>query len=149
MTNHHDTKTRLTCEAPVTVPGPHPGCAEFAPPEEFICGQPAAYRTTVRDRETFIEDTYLTCLGHHPELIAPSPFETVVDDEPIEQVKHTIRWFAVVDGTRIARRSWMTPANGWHGFDATCSCGWDSRTGGALQARIDDAVRDHKWEVEG
>jgi hypothetical protein len=29
------------CEVIHSVPGPHPGCAEFAPPEEFSCGNRA------------------------------------------------------------------------------------------------------------
>jgi hypothetical protein len=33
---------------------------------------------------------------------------------------------------------------GTWGYDATCSCGWDSRTGGALRRYVADLVADHK-----
>lgn len=35
----------------------------------------------------------------------------------------------------------------WDGWDAECSCGWGSHTGGAILARVREAVANHKWEV--
>ena len=60
---------------------------------------------------------------------------------------HTISWFGVDPSTRerIPRTRHMNGAD-W-GWDATCSCGWDSRTGGAIQQRIIESIADHKWEA--
>lgn len=33
------------------------------------------------------------------------------------------------------------------GWDARCSCGWGSHTGGAIAPRIRDAIASHKWDV--
>lgn len=33
------------------------------------------------------------------------------------------------------------------GFDVTCTCGWASRTGGAVRVRIEEAISDHRFEV--
>ncbi len=57
---------------------------------------------------------------------------------------HRIRWYVVVDGQRIPKTSAMRGA--WPGYDATCSCGWDSKTGGALRPRVAEAIADHKRE---
>ena len=57
---------------------------------------------------------------------------------------HRIRWFAVADGQRFPRTHIM---RGQWGYDAVCSCGWDSRTGGALRRYVEDAVADHKRDV--
>lgn len=38
------------------------------------------------------------------------------------------------------------------GWDAECSCGWNSRTGGAIQERVREAIADHRdvvrWNAE-
>ena len=57
---------------------------------------------------------------------------------------HKIRWFVVLDGKRLPREASMRGPWGW---DATCSCGWDSRVGGGTLRYIRDLVRDHKWDV--
>lgn len=31
-------------------------------------------------------------------------------------------------------------------WDASCSCGWESRTGGATKASVQRDVDDHKWD---
>jgi len=68
-----------------------------------------------------------------------------------EQAGHRISWFAVLPGdfaagrTRIPRNRHMNGRD-W-GWDATCTCGWDSRTGGAIQARVEDAIADHRDTV--
>jgi hypothetical protein len=33
------------------------------------------------------------------------------------------------------------------GWDAACSCGWETRTGGAIANRIRDDIAEHKWDV--
>jgi hypothetical protein len=52
-----------------------------------------------------------------------------------------IRWFAVTEGQRIPATSTMRGTWGW---DATCSCGWDTRTGGATRSYVREEVRLHK-----
>lgn len=60
-------------------------------------------------------------------------------------MKHSIRWFVYVDGKRIPRTATM---RGTWGYDAVCSCGWDSKTGGAVESYVRNAVADHKWDVD-
>ena len=57
---------------------------------------------------------------------------------------HRIRWWVYAGGERIPREATM---RGQWGYDATCSCGWDSRTGGAVRSCIEREVHDHKWDV--
>lgn len=54
---------------------------------------------------------------------------------------HTIRWFVYAGRNRIPHTSIM---RGSWGYDAVCSCGWDSHTGGALRRYVADLVADHK-----
>jgi hypothetical protein len=39
--------------------------------------------------------------------------------------------------------------NGWVAWDAECSCGWGSHTGGAIRERVLEDVEDHKRTVGG
>jgi hypothetical protein len=55
--------------------------------------------------------------------------------------EHRVRWFVYAGGERIPRTATMRGA--W-GYDAVCSCGWDSRTGGALRRYVADSVWLHK-----
>ena len=62
-----------------------------------------------------------------------------------------IRWFGVGSANGVKFRE---PRNsGMHGrdwgWDATCSCGWDSHTGGAIQERVREAVSDHLFHEHG
>lgn len=56
--------------------------------------------------------------------------------------EHRIRWYARLDGDWIPRNRHMQ--GGLWGWDAKCSCGWQTRTGGAIQERIRDEVAMHK-----
>lgn len=58
---------------------------------------------------------------------------------------HKVRWFVYAGGEKMPRESTMRGA--WDGYDAECSCGWKSRTGGAVKRAVTDAVRSHKWDV--
>lgn len=59
---------------------------------------------------------------------------------------HRVRWFARDGGPdRIPRNRHMNGRD-W-GWDATCSCGWETRTGGAIQERIREAIAEHRWDV--
>jgi len=51
------------------------------------------------------------------------------------------KWYAVYRGERYPRARYMA-ARHW-GWDVVCRCGWDSRTGGAIQASVKRAAEDH------
>lgn len=64
---------------------------------------------------------------------------------------HRIRWFARVQLVEGDRLGWLPrtehmAGRDW-GWDVRCSCGWETRTGGAIQQRIRDAIADHRSEV--
>lgn len=55
--------------------------------------------------------------------------------------KVTIKWFWVAsDGSKFRNNRGFI-GNAW---DATCSCGWESRTGGAIKASVQRDVETHK-----
>ena len=69
-----------------------------------------------------------------------------------EIVKHSIKWWAI--GTsmtgeryRIRRQSSMSMASNNFGWEATCSCGWETHTGGAVPSCVRDLIADHKFDV--
>jgi hypothetical protein len=67
---------------------------------------------------------------------------------PEQRRAHKITWWVYLgsgpDQERIPRTSQMRGA--WP-YDATCSCGWDSRTGGGLRRYVEECVDDHKVDV--
>jgi len=54
---------------------------------------------------------------------------------------HKITWYVWADGQMIRRQSSM---RGQWGYDAKCSCGWESRTGGGTKQYVTEKVQDHK-----
>ena len=58
--------------------------------------------------------------------------------------KPKIKWFAVWGGQRFPREKSMRGM----GWDATCSCGWDSKTGGALESSVKRDIANHKLDHE-
>lgn len=56
--------------------------------------------------------------------------------------KVSIQWFAVLRGGEKMRNVKGFQHNAW---DAKCSCGWESRTGGAIKASVKRSVDEHKW----
>jgi hypothetical protein len=59
-----------------------------------------------------------------------------------------VRWFVWADGaTRPVRIPHTSMMRGQWGWDATCSCGWESRTGGATRGSVEKAVWGHKFDV--
>lgn len=64
--------------------------------------------------------------------------------------KHRIAWF-VYTGARDENghperiRRTATMRGTWPGYDVTCSCGWETRTGGAVRSYIEGEVSLHKW----
>lgn len=64
---------------------------------------------------------------------------------------HRIRWFARVpesdetpDGYLPRTSSMVGSSFGW---DARCSCGWETHSGGGTQSYIRREIDDHKWDV--
>lgn len=55
--------------------------------------------------------------------------------------KVTIKWFVWSGDVKMPYESSMRGRWGW---DATCSCGWETRTGGAVRSSVLQAVQDHK-----
>lgn len=56
--------------------------------------------------------------------------------------KVQIKWFVYAgDHQKIRYESSM---RGTWGFDAECSCGWSSKTGGAIYSSVEQEVRFHK-----
>lgn len=60
---------------------------------------------------------------------------------------HRIRHYVyeTPGGNLIPRTSGMRGT--WPGHEAKCSCGWETRTGGAVRSYIDREVSDHKFDV--
>jgi hypothetical protein len=67
---------------------------------------------------------------------------------PEQRQAHKITWWVYVgsgaDRERIPRTSTM---RGPWAYDATCSCGWGSRTGGGLRRYVEQCIDDHKFDV--
>lgn len=62
--------------------------------------------------------------------------------------EHQIRWFVYVGDhprTLIPREASM---RGQWDYEARCSCGWETRTGGALRRWIQQKIEAHKLDVE-
>jgi hypothetical protein len=55
--------------------------------------------------------------------------------------KARISWWVYAGSERIPRSASM---RGLWNYDATCSCGWDSRTGGAVRSYVEREVWMHK-----
>jgi len=55
--------------------------------------------------------------------------------------KVQIKWFVYAMGEKFPKQSGMS---GFNAFDATCSCGWESRTGGAIYRCVKEEVELHK-----
>jgi len=58
--------------------------------------------------------------------------------------KVTIKWFWVAPNGEKIRNNKGFIHNAW---EATCSCGWETKSGGAIKASIKRDVEDHKFFV--
>jgi hypothetical protein len=58
-----------------------------------------------------------------------------------QEASHRISWWVYAGSERIPRTARM---RGTWGYDVTCSCGWETRTGGAVKRYISDEVYFHK-----
>jgi hypothetical protein len=56
--------------------------------------------------------------------------------------KVTIKWFVYSMGTKLSRTSSMRGS--WDGYDASCSCGWESKTGAGVKSWVTELVETHK-----
>ncbi len=56
--------------------------------------------------------------------------------------KVTIKWFVYAGEEKIAHNATMRGA--W-GYDAECSCGWKTTTGGAIKSSVIEEVQSHKF----
>ena len=52
-----------------------------------------------------------------------------------------IAWFVWAGGEKFPREASM---RGYVGFDAKCSCGWETKSGGGVRSWIEQEVLDHK-----
>lgn len=58
--------------------------------------------------------------------------------------KVQIQWFAILhDGSKMRNNKGFSH-NAW---DVKCSCGWESKTGGAIKACVAREVEAHKWDA--
>lgn len=62
-----------------------------------------------------------------------------------EPTTHRIRHYVYAGGELVPRTAAMRGA--WP-CEAKCSCGWETRTGGAVRSYIDRMVDDHKLDVK-
>lgn len=58
-----------------------------------------------------------------------------------ETSKHRIIWWVYAGSDRIRHSAQM---RGRWGYDVTCTCGWETHTGGAVRRHIRDEVYFHK-----
>ena len=56
--------------------------------------------------------------------------------------KVTIKWFVYSMGHKLPRTASMRGS--WDGYDVACSCGWESKTGGAIKSCVTDLMEKHK-----
>jgi hypothetical protein len=60
--------------------------------------------------------------------------------------RHNIRWYVYLDAsTLVPREAGMRGA--WPS-EAKCSCGWETNTGGAVRSWIENAIREHRFDVQ-
>jgi hypothetical protein len=68
--------------------------------------------------------------------------ETGHENKPQELAAPRISWFVWSGGEKLRRTATMR--GWWPGYDAECSCGWATNTGGAIRAYIQREVWFHK-----
>jgi hypothetical protein len=64
---------------------------------------------------------------------------------------HKISWWVYPTGPNAGynpeRIRHTAQMRGWVAWDATCECGWDSKTGGAVRSSVERDVWGHKWDA--
>ena len=56
--------------------------------------------------------------------------------------KVQIKWFVYSMGQKLPKTASMRGS--WDGYDFTCSCGYESKTGGAVKSWVNEIVELHK-----
>ena len=64
---------------------------------------------------------------------------------PETMAAHRATWFVWAGGQKMRREATM---RGTWGYDVTCSCGWESRTGGATRRSVEDMLWDHRYDAQ-
>ena len=59
---------------------------------------------------------------------------------------HRATWYVWSGGERIRRTAAMRGS--WPGWDVECSCGQGSHTGGAIRARVEEWLWDHRYDAQ-
>jgi hypothetical protein len=65
------------------------------------------------------------------------------DFKPETMQAHRATWFVYAGDEKIRHNAQM---RGQWGYDVTCSCGWESRTGGGLKRYVSDQLWQHRFE---
>lgn len=73
----------------------------------------------------------------------------MTDSDALVAEPARIRWWVYTgerdaDGRAVRIPRTATMRGRWPGYDAECSCGWESATGGAIRAYIERQVWMHK-----
>lgn len=67
---------------------------------------------------------------------------------------HRARWFVYTGQTdpetrRPERIRYQSSMRGfWPGYDVVCSCGWETRTGGATRRWVAEELFDHRFSAQ-
>lgn len=62
---------------------------------------------------------------------------------------HRATWWVYTGGPGRERiRRTATMRGRWPGYDVTCSCGWESRTGGATRHSVANDLWDHRYSAQ-
>ena len=56
--------------------------------------------------------------------------------------KVQIKWFVYSMGQKLPKTASMRGS--WDGYDASCSCGWESKTGAGVKSWVTELVEKHK-----
>lgn len=68
---------------------------------------------------------------------------SMISDEILKA--HRAAWYVWSGGVKMRRTAKMM---GSWGYDVTCSCGWESKTGGATRTSVEDAFFDHRLDAQ-
>lgn len=58
---------------------------------------------------------------------------------------HRISWWVYTGNGQERIRRTAKMRGWWPGYDVTCSCGWETRTGGAVRSYVEREVWLHKF----
>lgn len=64
---------------------------------------------------------------------------------------HKIRWYVRVTPCEEAPDGYLRHTahmRGQWGYDVRCSCGWDSKTGGAVRSFVRRLIEEHRFEAK-